>query len=134
MAHRLGDKAIGAITEDDLEALLVSLRTSGRAISTCNQYVQLLKASFRWAIRKGYISGHPVSADSEHIKRDKHAKRNRRLLPDRFDEHGNLVGAGRGTASPDRGGAKAAKSHHPGDRDVLPARRAPEPPVTRREP
>ena len=51
---RLGDKALGAITEDDLEALAVALRVKGRAASTRNQYVQLLKASCRWATRKGY--------------------------------------------------------------------------------
>jgi hypothetical protein len=39
---RLGDKALGAITEDDLEAFLVDLRTKGRAASTRNQYVQLM--------------------------------------------------------------------------------------------
>ena len=50
---RLGDKALGAITEDDLEAVLVQLRTNGRAASTRNHYVQLLKACFRWATKKG---------------------------------------------------------------------------------
>lgn len=90
----LGAKALGAITEDDLEAFLVSLRTRGRAVSTCNQYVQILKAAFRWAVKKGYISRHPVSADSEHIRRYKHAQRSRRLVPDRVDDHGTVVEPG----------------------------------------
>ena len=49
----------------------MSLRARGRAASTRNQYVQLVKAAFRWAIKKGYISRNPVSADSE-LKRAKH--------------------------------------------------------------
>jgi hypothetical protein len=44
---RLGQKALGAITEDDLEAVLVWLRVNGRAASMRNQYAQVLKAAFR---------------------------------------------------------------------------------------
>ena len=61
---RLGDKALGAITEDDLEAVAAALRVNGRAVSTRNQYVQLLKKSFRWAAKKGYISRNPISDES----------------------------------------------------------------------
>src|SRR5262245_24478125 len=57
---RLGEKALGAITEDDLEAFMSKLRSDGRAASTRNQYVQLLKASFRWAAKKGYIARSPI--------------------------------------------------------------------------
>jgi len=81
---RLGDKALGAITEDDLEAFLGYLRTQGRAVSTRNQYVQVIKASFRWAVKKGYLTRHPVSEDSA-LKRGKIAQRSRRLAPDAVD-------------------------------------------------
>ena len=90
---RLGDKPLGAITEDDLEAVLTDLRTKGRAASTRNHYVQLLKASCRWAVRKGYLTHSPISEASD-LKRTKIAKRNRRLAPDRFDDEGRLVYAG----------------------------------------
>jgi integrase len=90
---RLGDKVLGAITEDDLEAFLGCLRTKGRAASTRNQYVQLLKASFRWAVKKGYLSRHPVSEDTT-LKRVKIAQRNRRLSPDTLDKDGKLKEAG----------------------------------------
>jgi len=86
---RLGDKALGAITEDDLEAVLVWLRSQGRAASTRNQYVQLLKASFRWATKKGYLTRNPISEDSA-LKRARIAQRNRRLAPDVLDKDGKL--------------------------------------------
>ena len=77
--HSLGDTALSSITEDTLELFFVHLRTEGRAASTRNKYVQLVKAMFRWAVKKGYLTRNPV-ADSESIKREKHAKRNRRLV------------------------------------------------------
>jgi integrase len=43
--------------------------------------VQLLKASFRWAARKGYLSRSPISEDSA-LKRTRNAQRRRRLLVD----------------------------------------------------
>jgi integrase len=78
---RLGAKPIGALTEDDLEAFYAHLRTIGRAASTRNQYVQLMKASCRWAVKKGYLARSPISDDST-LKRTKIAKRHRRLTPD----------------------------------------------------
>ena len=76
----LGDKALGAITEDDLEAVLADLRTRGRSVSTCNKYIQITKAAFRWAVRKGYLAASPVSPESA-LKRRKPGQRNRRLEP-----------------------------------------------------
>jgi hypothetical protein len=52
---RLGDYALSAITEDELEAVHVAQRAAGRAASTLNHLVQVLKAAFRWAARKGYL-------------------------------------------------------------------------------
>jgi integrase len=76
----LGDKPLRDITEDDLEAFFAYLTGTGRAASTMNKYVQAVKAAFRWATKKGYLTRNPA-ADSEIIKRTKHAKRNRRLQP-----------------------------------------------------
>jgi hypothetical protein len=72
---RLGDKVFTAITEDDLEAFHAALRTKGLAASTLNQYV---KASFRWAAKKGDLSRSPIGEDST-LERSKIAQRTRRL-------------------------------------------------------
>ncbi len=45
--RRLGDCALSAITEDELEVFHSALRRAGRAVSTCNHYVQLIKKLFR---------------------------------------------------------------------------------------
>jgi integrase len=75
-----GAKAFDAITEDDIEAFFVQLRAEGLAASTRNKYIQLVKALFRWATKKGYLTRNPI-ADTEILKREKHAQRNRRLEP-----------------------------------------------------
>ena len=80
----LGEKALGAITEDDLEAVLADLRARGRSVSTCNKYIQITKAAFRWAARKGYLAASPISAESA-LKRKKPGQRNRRLEPGEED-------------------------------------------------
>jgi integrase len=90
---RLGEKTIGSITEDDLEAFFGRLRAAGRAASTRNQYVQVLKASFRWAVKKGYLTRSPISEDSA-LKRTKIAQRSRRLAPDVLDKAGKLTAPG----------------------------------------
>jgi integrase len=85
----LGDTALSSITEDSLELFFAHLRTLGRAASTRNKYVQLVKAMFRWATKKGYLARNPV-ADSESIKREKHAKRGRRLVADTLNDTGAI--------------------------------------------
>jgi site-specific recombinase XerD len=77
----LGETALRQFTEDGLELFFAHLRAQGRAASTRNKYVQLVKAMLRWAVKKGYLSRNPVT-DSESIKREKHAKRDRRLVPE----------------------------------------------------
>ena len=77
--RRLGDVPLSSITEDELEAFFATL--GGFAASTRNQYVQLLKASFRWAAKKGYLSRSPISEDSV-LKRSKVTQRRRRLAAD----------------------------------------------------
>jgi integrase len=76
----LGETALVIFTEDTIEAFFAALRTEGRAASTRNKYVQAIKAMFRWAAKKGYLARNPL-ADSESVKREKHAKRDRRLEP-----------------------------------------------------
>jgi integrase len=80
-ATRLGEKPLGAIVEDDLEAFLRHLLSLGRAVSTRNHYVQLMRAMSRWSVRKGYRTLPFVLDDSDMIRRKKAGKRNRRLEP-----------------------------------------------------
>ena len=68
------------MTEDELEACVAAQRTAGRAASTLNHTVQVMKAAFRWAVRKGYLSRSPIT-DGSALKRSKMAKRTRRVSP-----------------------------------------------------
>jgi integrase len=79
--QRLGDYPLTTITEDELEGFHAAQRAAGRAASTLNHVVQVLKAAFRWAVRKGYVPRSPISAELS-LKRSKMAKRTRRLLAD----------------------------------------------------
>lgn len=88
---RLGARLLSAITEDELEVFYAGLQTAGLAASTRNQYVQVIKASFRWARRKGYIRTSPVSEESA-LKRTKVAQRRRRLSSE--EETAFLAAAG----------------------------------------
>jgi integrase len=88
----LGQSPLSSITEDAIEAFFASL--SELAASTRNKYVQLLKASFRWAVKKGYLAHSPISDDST-LKRTKPAQRRRRVSP---EEEKALLDA----ASPER--------------------------------
>ena len=72
-----------------LQVFWDSLRVEGLAASTRNKYVQILKAMFRWAVRKGYLARNPISEDSA-LKREKHARRARRLVG---DEEQRLIAA-----------------------------------------
>ena len=81
-----GEKALTTITEDDIEAFFAHLRTEGKAASTRNKYIQTV-AMFRWAAKKGYLTRNPAG-DSEALKREQHARRDRRLED---GEEGNLL-------------------------------------------
>jgi integrase len=89
--RRLGEWALTAITEDELETFHAAQRLAGRAAYTLNHYVQVMKAAFRWAARKGYLARSPISDDSA-LKRDKGAQRTRRLTDD--EETALLAAAG----------------------------------------
>ena len=90
---RLAARPIAAVTEDALEEVLHALRAKGRAASTRNKYVQLLKAAFRWAVRKGYVSRTPIGPDSS-LRREQHARRSRRLRPDVLTDQGVMAEPG----------------------------------------
>jgi integrase len=79
---RLGDKSVRLVTEDDLEAFIKHLASLGRAASTRNHYVQLIKAMSKWAVRKGYRGTPLIAEDSDVVRRRKEAQRSRRLEPD----------------------------------------------------
>src|SRR5580704_3300180 len=72
--RRLGESPLGLITEDELEAFHAAQRAAGRAVSTLNHLVQIVKAAFRWAARKGYLAKSPITDDSA-LKRSKMAQR-----------------------------------------------------------
>src|SRR2546425_8540609 len=59
--NALGDKRLDTITTDDLEAFFQHLKAAGRAGSTYNHYRQLLRLTFAWAVRKGYLRRDPFS-------------------------------------------------------------------------
>jgi integrase len=79
--RRLGEFSLAAIIEDQLEAFYASLLSAGRAAGTRNHCVQVLKAAFRWAAKKGYILRSPISDDSA-LFCSKQAKRSRRIPPE----------------------------------------------------
>ncbi len=79
--HRFGDHSLAAITGDDLELFIQHLKQVGRAASTRNHYVQLMKSMFGWAAKKGYLARNPITEDTE-LKRSKMARRHRRLEGD----------------------------------------------------
>jgi hypothetical protein len=50
-----GARPLSAITEDDIEVFFAHLTERDVAQSTKNKYVQMVKATFRWAKKKGYL-------------------------------------------------------------------------------
>jgi integrase len=84
--QRFGDKTLAAITEDDFEAYVSDRRERGRATSTTNKDIQLIKAAMRWATRKGYLQRNPISGESLVLKRQKNAQRNRRISDEEIDK------------------------------------------------
>ena len=82
----LGEKPVQRVTEDDLEGFIKHLTTQGRASSTRNHYVQLIRAMSRWAVKKGYRDTSMVGDDSDVIRRKKEAQRDRRLEPGEEDK------------------------------------------------
>ena len=82
----VGTKPIGVITESDFELFMTHLRAHGRAASTRNHYLQLIKTLSAWGVKYGYLA-HPwirpltelkLDVDTA-LRREKVARRNRRL-------------------------------------------------------
>jgi len=49
--HRLGDRQVTEVTDKHLQDFLRHLAAAGRAPSTRNHYLRLLKLLGRWAVR-----------------------------------------------------------------------------------
>ena len=84
-----GTVSVRSVMEDDCDVFLESLRARALAASTRNNYLQTLKAVSAWGVRKGYLETPWIKSGSD-LKREKIAKRERRLLP---DEESTLLGA-----------------------------------------
>jgi integrase len=78
--RRLGAWPTADITEAVLEGFHAGLQTTGQAASTRNHFATLLKALFRWAVRKGAMARSPISIESS-LRRAKVAQRRRRISP-----------------------------------------------------
>ena len=78
---RFGAQPIRSITEDDIEICLQALKDRGLAASTRNKYLQTFKAMSAWGLRKGYLT-EPWFGPLSDLKREAHARRSRRVLPD----------------------------------------------------
>ncbi|MEO2197522.1 MAG: tyrosine-type recombinase/integrase, partial [bacterium] len=87
----LGVLSVDQVTEDDCDVFLASLRARELAASTRNKYLQVVKALSVWGVRKGYLAAPWILPGSD-LKREQHAKRDRRLAPD--EEHRLLAEAG----------------------------------------
>ncbi len=62
---RLGLLAVTDLTEHHVEVFLQGLAAAGRAPSTRNHYLRLLKLIGRWMVRQGYRPTPLIAADSE---------------------------------------------------------------------
>jgi integrase len=76
----LGTKVATGVTEDDLETVFDQLKARGLAASTRNQHLQTVKSVQTWGRRKGYLD-RPWLSELTALKRDQHARRDRRLAP-----------------------------------------------------
>jgi hypothetical protein len=103
---RLGDRPVQVITEDDLEAFIKHLVTLGRAASTRNHYVQLIKAMSRWAVRK--LPQHAV-----------HRRRVGRYPSKKRGAAPSAPRTGRGGTAVGRCGIASPGAHHRRTRNVL---------------
>lgn len=68
------------VSERHVETVLQGLAAAGRAPSTRNHYLRILKLLGRWAVRQGYRDRPFISAESD-FRQDRESPRNRRLLP-----------------------------------------------------
>jgi integrase len=79
----LGPRAIGSITQADLETAFAALRGNEYAASTRNKMLTLVDLLSWWGVKKGYLTRPWRSKDDEsEIGRERGAKRDRRVEPD----------------------------------------------------
>jgi integrase len=62
---RFGEKALTAITTDDIEAFRDTRKAQGVTAVTVNHDLKLLRKMFNWGIRKGYIERTPFKIGTE---------------------------------------------------------------------
>ena len=84
-----GTVSVRSVMEDDCDVFLESLRARALAASTRNKYLADAQGVSAWGVRKGYLETPWIKPGSD-LKREKIAKRERRLLP---DEESTLLGA-----------------------------------------
>jgi integrase len=94
--ERFGGRAIGTITEDDLERVFGEL--NDLAGSSWNKYRQTILHLQRWGQRKGYLTRPFVSDEAIEkggaLGRKRGARRDRRLVPDVVDDKGKVTEPG----------------------------------------
>jgi len=78
--QRLGDLPVTVVCEDHVDGFLQHLAAVGRAASTRNHYLRLIKLLDRWTVRKGYRPT-PLLTPSCELRQDREVPRNRRLAP-----------------------------------------------------
>lgn len=61
LVPRFGRKRIGAVTVDDIAALVRDLETGGAAASTINNHLLPLQGTFAFALRRGLIGTNPYA-------------------------------------------------------------------------
>ena len=78
-----GDKPLGAITTDDIEAFRDARKAAGLSPVTVNHDLKLLRKMLNWGIRKGYLQRTPFKIGTEPaIFLQKEIPRSRRLESD----------------------------------------------------
>jgi integrase len=87
----LGDRLLGRITADDIEAAFRALEAEGLAGQTLNKYLQTCQHLQRWALRKGYIQRAWFDADNRPHVRSKPVRRARRLEADVIGPDGKVI-------------------------------------------
>jgi hypothetical protein len=118
----LGDKPLERVTEDDLEAFVKHLTAEGRASSTRNHYVQLIRAMSRWAVRRGYRSVPMIGPDSDVVRPQERST----ATPTPGTRRGGQAAAVRGTTP--------SRADHRCSRDLRSSRGVAQPAVGRRLP
>jgi integrase len=96
--EQVGDVPIGRLTESDFEVMFSQLRTE-LANATLNKYRHTVLTLQKWGLKKGYLTRRWLSEDvvtekGGTLAPKKGARRDRRLIPDELDEHGQITAPG----------------------------------------